>query len=75
MKFFLEGYYAENNLDPAWLKCIPDFLKLREYDLYGILQNENPADFNDWCHRFLKGRRKRLEHNNPVIDIDFLDFL
>ncbi|MCP4363498.1 MAG: phosphotransferase, partial [Chloroflexi bacterium] len=37
MTHFLKGYKSKNHLNPAWLKEIPHFLKLREIDLYAII--------------------------------------
>ncbi|UCE66354.1 MAG: phosphotransferase [Candidatus Zixiibacteriota bacterium] len=71
---FLKGYRNENDIDPVWITRIPDFMKLREMDLYIVIHKENIADENDWCRRFMKGRRERIENDIPVIDMDFSEF-
>ena len=71
---FLRGYRYENEIDPFWITRIPDFMKLREMDLYIIIAKEDAADENDWCRRFMKGRREKIENNIPVIDLDFSEF-
>lgn len=74
MRHFMGGYHQENKLGSFWMERVPDFLKLREYDIYSIILNENLAESSDWCRRFLDGRRQRLADNIPFIDIDFLEF-
>ncbi|HVO40994.1 MAG TPA: phosphotransferase [Aggregatilineales bacterium] len=71
---FWHGYCRENQLDRAWLKEIPPFMKLREIDLYAIL-HRSFGDFdaieNPWIRRFLKGRKARIEGDVPVATFDF----
>jgi Ser/Thr protein kinase RdoA (MazF antagonist) len=74
MRHFMDGYHRENRLEPFWMERIPDFLKLREYDIYSIILNENLEESSGWCRRFLDNRRQRLAENIPFIDIDFLEF-
>ena len=71
IKLFIEGYSRENSIDSAWIDKIPDFLKLREIDLYIILSKENAWEINDWCKRFSNNRKQRIENDTPVIDLDF----
>lgn len=71
---FLRGYRYENEIDPLWITRIPDFMKLREMDLYIIIMKEDIADENDWCRRFMRGRRERIENEIPFIDLDFSEF-
>jgi Ser/Thr protein kinase RdoA (MazF antagonist) len=72
---FLEGYVRENNIDGIWIKKIPEFMKLREIDLYSVIHVENAAEENGWCRRFMKNRRQYIEENIPVIDMDFSDLI
>lgn len=71
---FISGYRSENEIDPLWITRIPDFMKLREMDLYIIIMKEDIADENDWCRRFMRGRRERIENDIPFIDLDFSEF-
>ncbi|UCD95449.1 MAG: phosphotransferase [Candidatus Zixiibacteriota bacterium] len=71
MSHLLSGYNNENRIDPVWLRHIPDFLKLREFDLYMIITTEGIADSDRWCRDFMKDRKYRLENEIPVIDFDF----
>jgi Ser/Thr protein kinase RdoA (MazF antagonist) len=73
-RLFMEGYRGENEIDPVWIARIPDFMKLREMDLYIVIQKENIGDENDWCRRFMKGRKEKIESDVPFIDIDFSEF-
>ncbi|MBN2388029.1 MAG: phosphotransferase [Anaerolineales bacterium] len=69
MPIFLQGYREHNRLDPAWLPEIPNFLKLREIDLFAAILfafGERPDD--EWCAGYLEGRRKRIENDMPYID-------
>ena len=57
---------------PVWLKELPHFLKLREIDLYAVIQRSfdmNQID-NDWCARFMAGRRQRIENDMPYVAFD-----
>jgi Ser/Thr protein kinase RdoA (MazF antagonist) len=73
MSHFLRGYSSENRLDPAWLKEIPHFLKLREIDLYAIIHRSFDVDNLDdpWCARYMRGRRSRIEDGVPYVDFNF----
>jgi Ser/Thr protein kinase RdoA (MazF antagonist) len=70
---FLRGYTEENHLDPRWLGEIPNFLKLREIDLYAAIHRSFDVENLDdpWCMRFMDGRKQRIENDAPVIDFDF----
>lgn len=73
MPRFLSGYSQENHLSPAWLKEIPHFLKLREIDLYAVINRSfDVTDLdNPWVSRYMDGRRERIEAHEPYIDFDF----
>jgi len=74
MSCFMAGYRQENNIETSCLEQIPDFLKLREMDLYIIIHAEEAFDLNEWCVRFMEQRRSRIENDVPIIDIDFSVF-
>jgi Ser/Thr protein kinase RdoA (MazF antagonist) len=71
---FMSGYSEENRIDGTWVRRIPDFMKLREIDLYSVVYAEKAFDLNDWCRRFMKDRQHRIENDVPVVDIDFSQF-
>lgn len=48
MTCFLRGYRRAYTLDPAWLKEIPAFLKLRELELYAVIFRD--FDIKDIAH-------------------------
>jgi len=75
MRHFMTGYKRENRLEPFWIERIPDFLKLREYDIYTIILNNDLVDTSDWCRRFLENRTERMANDTPYIDIDFMEFV
>jgi len=70
---FLRGYQRTNTLDPSWLKEIPHFLKLRELELYAVMYRDFDVEAIDdeWCARFMKGRKARIDSDVPFIDFDF----
>lgn len=73
MTCFLTGYRKANALDPKWLKEVPHFLKLREIELYAVMFRDfdvNNID-NEWCARFMHGRKSLIELDVPFIDFDF----
>lgn len=71
MSRFLNGYRRENKIEKFWLERIPLFLKVREMELYIVLLAENAGNLNDWCQRFMNGRRESIENESPIIDLDF----
>ncbi len=73
MSSFLKGYRRENELDPAWLGEIPQFLKLREIDLYALIHRSFDVEHieDPWIKRYMTGRRERIENNIPYIDFDW----
>jgi Ser/Thr protein kinase RdoA (MazF antagonist) len=63
---FMRGYAAENDLDPAWQRAIPHFMKLREIDLYAIiLRDYDSLEGDRWVEKFLDGRRERIVKGLP----------
>ncbi len=72
---FWAGYCQENSLDPVWLQEIPAFMKLREIDLYAILQRDSdmPGLINNpWTINYLKDRKQRIEQDIPYSNIKFV---
>jgi Ser/Thr protein kinase RdoA (MazF antagonist) len=69
----LRGYWRAYALDQKWLKEIPAFLKVREIELYAVLHRDFDLDNidNEWCARFMRYRKTRIEHDVPLIDFDF----
>jgi amicoumacin kinase len=73
MSHFLRGYVQACPLDSAWLKEIPNFLKIREIELYAVMYRDfDVTNIDDeWCARFMHNRKSRIEHDVPYIDFDF----
>lgn len=74
---FLLGYRAENWLDPAWAATIPDFMTMREIDLYAIilrsygLGSDRAGEIpHEWTRNFMRGRRERILAGAPYLDYD-----
>ena len=73
MSHFLRGYRGANRLDPEWLKEMPVFLKMREIEMYAVIHRDfdvNHID-DDWCERFMRERKIKIEQDIPYIDFDF----
>jgi Ser/Thr protein kinase RdoA (MazF antagonist) len=69
---FMAGYYQENDLDAAWQKEIPHFMKLREIDLYAMLMRDYELVKGDqWIESFLDGRRERIAAGRLYLEMDF----
>lgn len=73
MAHFFRGYRQAYRIDPAWLKEIPNFLKLREIDLYAVIHRDFDVNNIDdwWIERFMRDRKHRIENDVPYIDFDF----
>jgi len=73
MTHFLKGYLQASPLPPSWLKEIPCFLKIREIELYAAMHRDFDVNDikNEWCARFMRGRKSRIEHGLPYVDFDF----
>ena len=71
-KELIDGYTQESPFDPAWLETIPLFLKLREIDLYIVINRSLDLDHLDpWTASFMRGRKANIENNLPYVDIPF----
>ncbi len=59
---FLSGYQPENALDSAWLRRIPEFLRLRLLDLYvGKCMAWGTTDLSEPQRQNLKRHREAIE--------------
>ncbi len=73
MTHFLRGYRVENQLDEAWLREIPSFLKLREIDLYGVIHRSFDVDNleDPWVAMYMQDRKQRIEGGLPFLNFEF----
>lgn len=71
LEAFLKGYEKENYLSPEWLSLLPDFLKLREIELYVVIYRscdmDNPGP---WEANYMNGRRELIENDVPFIGLE-----
>jgi Ser/Thr protein kinase RdoA (MazF antagonist) len=76
MTHFLKGYGLENNFENRWLEEIPNFLKLREIDLYAVIHRSFDVENIDhpWVAMFMENRKQRIENAVPVIEFSWGDF-
>lgn len=70
---FLRGYLRHFHLNFELLKEIPYFLKIREIELYSVIQRDFDLDAIDdrWVKRFMENRKFDIENDVPFIDLDF----
>ena len=71
---FWEAYRSQHALDPQWLQEMPQYMKLREIDLFAIIQRDIPpqAQASDgWLASFMNGRKERIEQEIPYLDYQF----
>ncbi|MDK1004412.1 phosphotransferase enzyme family protein [Bacillus subtilis] len=72
MTHFMKGYWEENELDPAWLMIIPDFLRLRHMLIYGLLhQMFDLNTIGEEEKEMLAGFRRDIENGTPITAFDF----
>ena len=58
-------------MDKSWLEEIPAFLKLRELELYAVINRSfDLDDLDPWTASFMNGRKARLEGDAPYFDLD-----
>jgi Ser/Thr protein kinase RdoA (MazF antagonist) len=69
---FLSGYRRTARLDPTWLRWLPDFMTLREIDLYALIHRSFDVERIDdpWCARWMEGRAERIAARRPFIELD-----
>lgn len=70
---FLRGYLRHCDLNLDLLDEIPHFLKIREIELYSVIQRDFDLDQIDdnWIKRFMKDRKSNIVDDVPFIDYDF----
>jgi len=72
MRNFLSGYKTENPIGIFWTTQIPNFLKLLEINLYDeVAPHFNPDGGDPWVNSFIPGRKRRIQNDQPYVDIDF----
>ena len=74
MPAFLGGYRGENRLDPVWLKELPNYMKIREIDLFGQICSQVPdaeISKDPWMSSYMHGRRDRIMGDTPFIVYDW----
>ncbi len=73
MTHFLRGYQQSYRLDPKWLPELPQFLKMREIELYAVMHRDFDVSNIDnwWCARFMQDRKQKIEQDIPTIEFDF----
>jgi amicoumacin kinase len=76
MPHFLEGYRAEYSIEDRWLNEIPNFLKQREIELYGVIYDAfgpDPVE-DEWCQNYMRGRSERIEGGVPYLEVESWQF-
>lgn len=69
IKYFMSGYYLENDLDDYWLKKIPEFLKLRELIVHvGIYKKWDLKNLSQWQKDYYTQSAARIEKGIPLVE-------
>ena len=60
-----------------WLSEIPYFFRLREIDLYAIIERDTDwrTGQNEWLSRYMLGRREKILNETPYIDLNFRELV
>ncbi|MHA2250221.1 MAG: phosphotransferase enzyme family protein [Candidatus Kariarchaeaceae archaeon] len=70
MRKFLGAYSTENSLDESWFAVIPDFLLLRDIQIYIALHEKYDInDAPDQIKTMFKELRERILDGRPIIDV------
>lgn len=68
----LRGYRTQAPISLFWVSQLPHFLKLVEIGVYAMLYRDyDPATADGWVSKFMSGRRDRIEHELPYVNLDF----
>lgn len=68
---FLAGYSEVAVVDGLMLEHMPLLIRLREFSLYAVIHAHANVGNNPFAQRFMRGRRERLERNQPFVELDF----
>ncbi|WP_347551873.1 phosphotransferase [Pseudalkalibacillus hwajinpoensis] len=72
MYAFLKGYQKESLLDKEWLKTLPFFLRLRDYELYTVFHKKfDVPNMKNENRLLLANIRHRLIQNEVIADINY----
>ena len=70
LEAFLRGYREENQLADYWISLLPDFLKLRELELYVVVYRscdmDNPGP---WESNYMRNRKASIENDIPFLGV------
>ena len=69
LRSFLKGYREEVNISYEWLKTLPYFLRLRDFELYTVFHKKFDIDkMNSKEKAMLEGIRERLIHSELIAE-------
>jgi Ser/Thr protein kinase RdoA (MazF antagonist) len=74
MPLFLQGYRSKFDYNSNELAEIPYFMRIREIDLFAIIQRDIPnwESLGDaWLIRMMDGQREAILAERPYVDFDF----
>ena len=77
LEHLLDGYRRESELAPHWLEAVPDFLKLRELDTYGLILHHlgEGHEPSPWDAGYMEGRRERILADVPYLNLAWGEWL
>jgi amicoumacin kinase len=69
LRSFLKGYHEEVNVSYEWLKTLPYFLRLRDFELYTVIHKKyDVTKMNPKEKAMLNGIRERLIHSELIAE-------
>ncbi|MGB7998588.1 MAG: hypothetical protein WCF60_00595, partial [Anaerobacillus sp.] len=70
--WFLKGYREETNISNEWLRTLPLFLRLRDYELYTVFHKKfNKSTMDEEVRGYLQKIRDRLIRSELIADLTF----
>ena len=75
MKHFMIGYLKENKLTKKDFLAIDLFLKLRELVLYIVVHRSMDVEKDQFAYSYVKRHRDRIINDEPLLPIDFKQFI
>ncbi len=70
--WFLKGYRKETTISNEWLRTLPLFLRLRDYELYTVFHKKfNKSTMDEEVRGYLQKIRDRLIRSELIADLTF----
>ena len=74
-QIFLSGYQKHAKLPPSWAEGAERFLSLRELEIYYLLSEVPPANWNERHRSFMANREQRILQGRPYLGLAIAEVL